>query len=348
MQRDLQPGQRSPFRFLRVVAIVVIGVVVVFATAWTALAIYYSNLPGGIVRTGASLGFVLITAASFGLLRRRVRTLVVFAVAFALILGWWLTIPPSHDRDWAVDVAVLPSVTVDGDLATVRDIRVFEYRSNDDFDARYDTRTYDLNTIESLDLVLSYWDGNRDIAHTMLSFGFEDGRWLTLSIETRREKGEGYSTVTGFFKQFELIYVLADERDALRVRAVHRDEQLYIYPFKTTPEQNRIIFTNLIEMVNGLVGRPEWYNAIEYNCTTAMAPLGKGLPQGPRCDIRRLFNGHVDEFEYELKGIPADESDGLPFDEMRALHRVTEFAKRYADDPEFSNKMRSHLPRRRR
>ena len=201
--------------------------------------------------------------------------------------------------------------------------------------------------LESLDTFLCYWDGNRAIAHTIVSFGFSGGEWLALSIETRREKTEGYSSVAGFFKQFELIYVLADERDLVRLRTNYRDEEVYLYPLKRSREQIRTVFDNLIRHVNELAERPEWYNALEYNCTTALIPLGMADSSVPfRFDIRMLLNGYLDEMAYERGQIPADRSDGLPFEEMRAAHRITEFARRYGDDPDFSRQVRASLPSR--
>ena len=336
-------------RFATLVGIVLLVCVLLLLTTWATLAIHYSNLPGQGLRTGAAALFALGTSAAYLLLSRRGRTTLWFAAVFALVLVWWLTISPSHDREWAIDVAVLPRATIDGDRVTVHDVRNFDYRAVDDFTVRYDDRTYDTSQLEGIDISLCYWDGNRHIAHTIVSFNFAVGEPLALSIETRKEKTEGYSTVAGLFKQFELIYVLGDERDLLRLRTNYRGEEVYLYPLKYTREQARKVFFNLIHKVNELAERPEWYNALEFNCTTALIPLTEGARIRPFAfDIRMLLNGHLDEMGYERKEIPADASDGLPFEEMRAAHRISQLAQRYDDAADFSRRIRAGLPARSR
>ncbi len=330
----------------RWLAIAALALLVIVLTGWCVLALYYSNLPGEGLRIAAAAAFALGTAVAFACLRRRLRTALWFFVAFAAVLAYWWFIPPRFDRDWAPDVAVMPDATIDGDRVTIRNVRNFRYRSESDFDVAYEDRTYDLSALESVDLFLSYWDGNRAIAHMMVSFGFTDGRRLAISIETRKEKGEGYSAIAGFFKQYELIYVAADERDVVELRTNHRREDVYLYPMVHTAEHRRRLFLALVERIAEMAERPEWYNAFDDNCTTAWLSVTSRAGDRGNFDRRLLLNGWFDELAYERGSIVADESHGLPYEAMRAKHAISAIAQEVGADPAFSRKVRARLPKR--
>ncbi|MHC5064390.1 MAG: Lnb N-terminal periplasmic domain-containing protein [Planctomycetota bacterium] len=330
----------------KVVGIFLLGILILLVTLWSSLALYYSNLPG-FLATLAAAAFGLGTVVAFIFREKRLRTTWQFFIAFAVVLVYWLLIPASFDREWATSVAVMPDATIDGNQITVHNIRNFKYRSENDFDIDYYDKTYDLQELESVDLILSYWDGNRNIAHMMVSFGFSNGDWLTISIETRPEKSEGYSTITGLFKQFELIYIAADERDIVQLRTNHRGEDLYIYPCNYTPSQRRTLFMSLIGRIDEMAERPEWYNVIEHNCTTAWIGIVDGVGGIPVVfDIRLLLNGWLDQMAYERGRLVGDESQGLPYEEMRAQHAVSKIAQEFLNDPDFSNKIRARMPKR--
>jgi hypothetical protein len=199
-------------------------------TTWGALAIWYSNLSESYVRTGLAGLYVLATFLAFIFLSRRRRTLAGFLVVFASIVVWWLSIPASNDRNWQADVAVLPYAAVKGEQITIYNIRNLNYRTETDYDVRYYDKTFDLNRLDSVDLIAVYWMGDA-IAHIMLSFGFQGKDFVNFSIETRKEVGEEYSTLKGFFKQYELIFIVGDERDLIRVRTDYRKppEDVYLY-----------------------------------------------------------------------------------------------------------------------
>ena len=205
---------------LRAAGIAGLALLIAGVTVWAALAIYYSNLGGEPLRLGLAAAFALGTLGAFLFLPNRRRTLVGFGAAFAVVLLWWLSIEPSNERDWQPEVAVLPYATQDGDLVTLHNVRNFDYRTEQDFVPRYDDRTFDLRQLDAVDLIAVYWAGDA-IAHIMLSFGF-GGDHVAVSIETRKEKGEAYSSIAGFFKRYELIYVVGDERDLIRVRTNYR------------------------------------------------------------------------------------------------------------------------------
>ncbi|MCU0841841.1 MAG: DUF4105 domain-containing protein [Thiobacillaceae bacterium] len=179
-----------------------------------------------------------------------------------MLLAWWSGIEPSNERDWQPEVARLAHAEIRGDLVTVRNIRNFDYRSETDFTPAWYDRTFDLNKLESVDLVAVYWMGPA-IAHTILSFGFAGGDHLAISIETRKEKGEGYSTIKGFFKQYELYYVVADERDVIRVRSNYRKdppEDVYVYRVHGNIDNGRRLFLEYMRRINALKATPEFYN----------------------------------------------------------------------------------------
>jgi hypothetical protein len=194
-------------------------------TAWGALALYYSDLPDS-VRALTARGFAVFGAAVLAwyfFAKRSWRPLIVFAIVFPLLLSYWSTIEPKQDRDWAPEYARLAYATINGDQVTVHNIRNFDYRTETDFTPRYYDKTFDLNKLDSVDIIASYWAGDA-IAHIIVSFGFAGTDFLAVSIETRRERNESYSPIAGFFKQYELFYVVADERDLLRLRTNYRKD----------------------------------------------------------------------------------------------------------------------------
>jgi hypothetical protein len=197
------------WKALRTSGAIVFGLMVAGATAWAALAVYYSDLPGEPLRLGLAAVVMLSVLGAF-LTLPKARALVVFGAVFATVLAWWLSITPSNERDWQTEVAVLPYATRDGDVVTLHNVRNFDYRTEQDFDAHDEDRRFDLGALDAVDLISVYWAGDA-IAHIMVSFGFAD-RHVTFSIETRKEKGEAYSSIAGFFRRYELIYVVGDER----------------------------------------------------------------------------------------------------------------------------------------
>lgn len=310
------------------------------ATAWSAAAIWFD---GPTLRPlAAVLAAVppLLVVAS--LTRQRGWAGVVGgAVVVGLVFLWWSSIRPSNDRDWLVDVARLPSAVFDGDQVTIRNVRNFDYRSETDFTERWEERTYDLGQIVGVDFFLSYW-GSPWIAHTIVSWEFADGRYLAISIETRKEKGESYSAVLGFFRQYELYYVVADERDVIRLRTNFRNEEVHLYRLKTPPATARAILVDYLEEVNRLVERPKWYNAMTHNCTTTIRRHAQHVAPGNPWDWRILVNGKLDEVGYERGTF----DNSVPFEEARRLSDVTARA-RAAGEADFSQRIRDGLPARR-
>jgi hypothetical protein len=309
------------------------------AIAWAGAAIW---IDGPSTRWLAAVLTVAVVVA--GLAMSILLSGVHAAMALVMLIGfvalWWSSIPPRHDRDWLPDVAQLPTATIDGSRITVHNVRNFDYRSSDtDFVERWETRTYDLHDLRGVDMFLSFW-GSPHIAHTIASWDFGDGKHLAISIETRKEKGESYSAVLGFFRQYELYYVVADERDVIGVRASHRGEQLYLYHIRTAPEPARAILLEYLAQVNALAAQPRWYNALTHNCTTVIRDNVRRVMAVQPWSWQILLNGHIDEL-WARRGV-IDTS--LPFAELKARSDITERAKAAAGAPDFSARIRAGLP----
>jgi hypothetical protein len=259
--------------------------------------------------------------------------------AFLLVLAWWLTLQPSNHRDWQPDLAVLAYADIDGSKITVHNIRNCDYRTETDFEVRHYDKTFDLDRLRSADLYLVYW-GSPNIAHTMVSFGFEGGDYLCFSIETRKEKGESYSAVRGLFRQFELIYVVADERDVVRLRTNYRQgEDAYLFRLQGSVAQVRAFFLDYLRRLNRLRERPAWYSALTDNCTTSIRTQRAASDRAP-WDWRILANGHGDELLYERGKIATN----LPLAELKQRAHINARAKTADKEADFSRLIRQGVP----
>lgn len=323
----------------------VLFVAVALATAWGAAMVWFTR-PLGAVATGLFTAGVVVLgiAALAGMFthRWRVRAVTGFAVLFAVLLLWWSTIEPSNDRHWKPEVAKAPYATIDGDLVTVHNIRNFDYRSETDFSVAYYDRTFDLGKLTAVDLIASYWMGP-DIAHVFVSFVFDDEAYLPISIERRDEAGEGYSTIRGLFRQYELIYVAADERDLIRLRTNFRKdppEQVYLYRVNVPVENVRRLFMEYLKEMNTLREQPAFYNTVTTNCTSNIWLHTRVNPGHLHYSWKVLLSGHVPEYVYEAGRL----DHGLPFPELKARSLINEAALAHADDPEFSRAIRAGRP----
>ena len=309
--------------WLRGVGAVLVGLVVAVMTAWAAGAIYYSDLPGlGCEPRWRSASSSRRPWRFFCCPAGR-RTLAGFLVVFALLVVWWLSIPASNSRDWQPEVSVTPWASIDGDRVTIHGVRNLGYRTETDFVANWEDRTYDLRKLDSADLIAVYWAG-KPIAHIMLSFGFEGKDYLAISIETRKERGESYSTIAGFFKQYELVYIVADERDLIRVRTNYRQpqEDVYIYRLRTPRANIRRVFLDYIKTMNELHARPSFYNTLTTNCTTGALIHTRVNPETPPLSWKILLSGYVPDYAYELGRIDTTR----PFPELERMSKVNERA----------------------
>jgi hypothetical protein len=333
-------------RAARLLGLVAIGVLVVGGAAWGAGVLFFAG-PGD-ARTRSVLATVLIVLGLvvLGVLvsrQWRWRAVAVFAGLLVLVAGWWTTIRPSNDRDWQPEVGRLAHATIDGDRVTVHDVRNFDYRTETDFTPRYEDRTYDLRALDRVDLVAAYWMGPA-IAHLFLSFGFGADH-LAISIEARKERGEGYSTLGGFFRQYELVYVVADERDLIRLRTNYRKdppEDVYVFRVRAPAENGRRVFLDYMRGINELHARPRFYNTLTTNCTNVIAMHTHVNPGHVPFSWKILLSGYAPEYVYEQGRLDRT----LPFAELRARSHVNALARAADEDPQFSRRIRAGSPPR--
>jgi hypothetical protein len=327
---------------LRRLGLSLLGFVLVAITLWATLAICFADLPTTSPRRArAALFFVAVVAAVIFMRPRRYRWAAPL-VLFLLVLAWFFSLKPSNDRDWSPDVARLAFANVNGDRVTVHNVRNFAYRSETDFTPAWEDRTYDLSRLKTIDLMLVYW-GSKAIAHAMISFNFDDGQYLAVSIETRKQRGESYSALQGFFRQYELIYIFADERDVVRLRTNHRHEDVYLYRTRVSPDHARAIFLSYLDSANTLRQKPEWYNALTTNCATSLLPHARAGGGKGELSLDVLLSGHAARQAYRNRVIDTS----LPLEQLEALSRVNDKAIAVPDGDlaEFSNKIRVGLPR---
>ena len=322
----------------------VASLVVLISAAWAFAALWYQLPAAPGIRIAAGVlwaGFGLVAMA---LLWRgkAARALLSYAVGFALLLGWWGTILPSQNRLWADDVARQLVTRVDGHMVTMENVRNFDWRSDTDYTARWETRRYDLDRIRSVDVALSYWTGPA-IAHTLVSFGFDDGQFVTFSIEIRKERGESFSSTAGFFRRFETSLVAADEHDILRVRTNVRGEDVYMYRVRLPQAEARSLFLAYLDEGAALVRAPSFYNTLTANCTTIVYALAKRIVPGLPMDYRLLASGYLPDYLYDVGGL----TPGHGMDELRAAGRITERAQAFDKNPGaegFSQAIRRGMP----
>ena len=324
----------------RVLGWVIAGIWFLFRAlliAWATLAIHYSNLPWAWLRLALAIAFAAF--AIWALWLSRPRRTIAFAVLFLGVVAWWISIAPSHDREWRKEVAVMPRAFIDGDRVRLTGVRNFDYRSRNDFTVRYEEREVLLSHLTALDFYVSYFMEG-PVGHTFVSFIFDNAPPLSISIETRPEVGEGFAPVASMFKQFELIYVVGDERDLVGVRANHRQEPIYLYRLNTPAEDARRLLLVYLERINELADRPEFYHLLTNSCTINIVRYANAAGREGRIDIRHILNGLADSYLYRSGRIDTT----LPFDELRRRSLINEAARAADGAPDFSQRIRASLP----
>jgi hypothetical protein len=261
--------------------------------------------------------------------------LLVATVAAYIILT--IVLRPSNDRDWAMDQAVLPYMEIAGDKVSVHNIRNFSYKSVSEYTPNYYNATFDMSKLKNVYFIVEPFSGYVGAAHTFLSFEFEGDKFVAISVEIRKEKGESFSAGKGLLRQYELIYVIGDERDLLKLRSNYRKDLVYVYPIKTTPEKMRAVFLDMVTRANELKADPQFYNTVTNNCTTNIASHVNQISPGRiPWDITLLLPENADKYAYDLGLI----DNTLSFEETRKTHLINDLAEKYADSPDFSLKIR--------
>ena len=311
-----------------------------FSAIWGAFALWYQQ-PGGRALKLLSLvlwgGVTLILIIALWQGQATV-SLPAFAVLFGALLVWWRGILPSNDRIWTDDVAQMTTGSVDADRVTLHNVRNFDWRSDTDYTQRWETRSYDLGRLNSVDMIVSYWTMPA-IAHMLISFGFGGGEHVVFSVETRREKTEKYSEIGGFFKEFELSIIAADERDVIRVRTNVRGEDVYLYPVLMPASSMRSLFLSYVGEANALVRTPRFYNTLTVNCTTLVYHMMERIVGYLPLNYRLILTGYLPEYVYRVGGL----DQRYPLQELRARGRITDRAKRADRNASFSADIRQGI-----
>jgi hypothetical protein len=309
------------------------------AALWAAAALLFDG-PFGSLNALLAAGVLLALLAVVFFVRPGALKFVVFVAICSAVAAWWFTIEPSNDRHWQSDVAQTPWAETEGELITLHNLRNCDYRTESDFTLRWETRTVRLSQLTGMDFFVTYW-GSPHIAHPIASFQFADGPPVCFSIETRKEVGETYSAIAGFFRRYELVYVMADERDVVRVRTNFRtSEDVYLYRFKTPPDAVRALFIDYLRTANQLHKEPRWYHALTDNCTTGIRLHSKAIGTAKPWDWRLLLNGHMDERAYDLGALDTT----LPFAELKRRSRINDRGRAAGDAADFSRRIREGLP----
>lgn len=303
--------------------------------AWAATA-FSIHLTGALGWFGdASLAIVAIAALAFRWRSRR-RAWAILGVTALACAAWYQTIQPSQTRDWATDVAHGVSYTRAGDMITLSNVRNFNWTDDATAIPAWETRVYDLAQLQSVDMFTSVWD-SPDIAHLMVSFGFADGQHLAFSVEIRKEKHEVFSTIGGFFRQFELVLIAADERDVVRLRTNLRREDVRMFPINLKPEQMRTLLISYLDLGNSLAAEPQFYNTVTANCTSTVYRLVKTIKPDMPLDVRLLLSGRLPEYIDELGGLVGD----VPMDQRRVAAAITAKAQSISPDQDYSALIRA-------
>ncbi|MBA2960915.1 MULTISPECIES: DUF4105 domain-containing protein [Ramlibacter] len=329
-------------RAIRFVGLLCAGLLVVGCTAWGALALLYYDPASPLLRQALAVAFGIAGLAALIALARprwRWRGVGLFAALFALLLGAWSGLQPTNEADWQPEGARIASARIDGDQVTVHNVRNFAYRTETDFTPSWDDRTYDLRRLDGVDLVAVYWMGPA-IAHVFLSFGFRDQGHLAISIEARKKRGQSYSSVDGFFRQYELQYVVADERDVIRLRTNYRrdpPEEAYLYRLQGSNADARRLFLAYLTKINSLSERPEFYNTLLANCTNNIWVHSLANPGHVPYSWKILASGHVPEYLYGLGKLDTS----VPFPVLHEQAHINERAKQADAAADFSARIRA-------
>ncbi len=323
--------------FLRKVLLALLIFVGFLLTIWAAAALYFDS-PIAPLRTPAAILYLVVILGALLFLRRGHFGLVIAFAGFAIVAMWWFSLKPSGDRNWQSDNAQTAWADIAGDHITIHNFRNCSYVTEKDYTCQWETRSFDLANLTGADLFITWW-GPTLIAHPIVSFDFGAQGHVPMSIETRDVVGQGYSAIRGFFRQYELAYIVSDERDVVRLRTNFRkDEEVYLFRTTVKPELTRKIFLDYIQRVNELHRQPEWYNAVTNNCTTNI-DVSASQAQDRRTvyDWRVLLNGKMDEMLYEHNRLV---TGGLPLPALKAQAHINAAGIAADDSPQWSQLIR--------
>lgn len=340
-RRDTSRGKSKPRRSrVERVLIAFAWLCVLLMNAWAVTALFF-DFPFPHLRILISIVYALLVLVAAIFVRGTRWRLAACFGGFVVVLAWWLMLTPSNEREWQPDVAQTPWAEVRGDVVTIQNYRDCVNRTEFDYTCQWITKTVRLSDLRGVDVAFVHW-GLPMIAHVIVSFHFVDDDYIATSIEMRKQTGQSYSAIRGFFRQFTLVYIFAGERDLIRLRSNYRKgEEVDLYRTTADADYSRKLFLQYLRRANQLHERPEWYNALTSNCTTnifaemeAVGPLPAGIS---RFDPRVVLSGEADRMLYD-HGLLAG---NLPFAESRQQSRINPAARAIGDAPGFSRLIRA-------
>jgi hypothetical protein len=337
----LAVNQSLPLRLLRVTVVVIL----VIAGAFAAGVVWYHAPVDKLSRGVLALAwFAFAVTCTIAFARSRDwRAIAALGVPFAAILTWFILIEPTNDRDWSPEMTRLLTYTRDGDIITVNNVRNFNWTAPKTATERWETRRYALSDLQGVDVLSLYWKGPR-VAHTYFSFIWKDGEALSFSVEIRKERGEEYSPVAGFFKAYELTILAGDERDFYGWRIFFPKEDIQLFPTRATPEEAAKLLVELLDNANARAADPEFYNTLTENCTTEVWMLTDALGLGKPLDWRLFASGFLPDLLYDLKVLKTER----PLAQLRAeghiLPRARDAVAKGLIGPDFSRAIRRGTP----
>ncbi len=257
----------------------------------------------------------------------------------AFLITWLFFQQPSHDRDWEVGQEGLPSIIFNEDDVTINNYRNFVWHKDGKIDNVYETKSFKLSDLETVDVIISHFDDFEGLAHIFISFGSKTGEHIIMSLETRREKGEEFSPYWGIMRQFEIIYVVGSEEDVIGLRTNVRGERVYLYPTISTPEKTRALFIELANEINNIYKKPKIYNTLTHNCTNEITRRVEKISELDfPATWKSIFPGYFDEILYEMEIIPADK----PFLDIKNSYLIDNLKVDHFDD-DYSNQIRKMI-----
>lgn len=274
--------------------------VAVIISLWLIGAFFYLSFAAPWVRY---LSATIVFVGIFISLVRLKRYIVILILFGSILLIYTLRYfdPPINNRNWVLDQEFSPNITINNNLVAIKNFRNCFYRNKSDFDVHWETRIVDLDKITGVDFVVEPFADWRGLAHTFLTFSFSDGEHVAISVEIRREQKEEYSVIAGIYWNYEIIYIIGDERDLIGLRANIRKDPVYLFPIKASNVQIKKLFLSMLQRARNVNDKPEYYNSLFNTCSTNIARhLKENFDLHLGVDFRLIFPGYADEIAYDL------------------------------------------------
>lgn len=302
---------------------------------WLAIGVHLDGAVALAARTAVVAAAAVAVLALLRLRWRRLLALTLSGIVAAQV--WWAFVPAQGNLDWAPELAHGITASMDDDgIVTLQNVRNFSWTTRTDYVPSWETRVVDPDRITSVDVFTSVWDSPL-IAHTMISFGFDDGRHVVFSSEIRRTREQVFSTLGGFVREFELILVGADERDVIHLRTDVRRESVSLYPLTLSPAARKALFLGFVDFGNDLAAQPRWYNTLTENCTTVPFRIARGLGGRLPLDWRLIASGRLYEYLHD-EGVLAP---GMDLAAIAARARLPVFGPLPPDGRAYSRALRA-------